>query len=245
MLIKRVRTYVNNKELVFNIPDKKSIILRGSNGLQVIFVLESLLSGDTGFYRFDLDKSYGFNYSPVTGLSEVLFNSGVITGMDRIVHKDGVIPRLHVIRYLNGSIIRSFLMSGKADTSCVSTDMCVYTKAVAEDIWQRVFLITNDILGFPYVTVVNGVLQFNSQEGTYWGIDSQMLVYLLVAECCLTPEGYHRVLLLPDISFLDGRHQALLIEHLDNIRGHSLCLSCGSISYDDISSDSVLSFINV
>lgn len=245
MLIKRIKTYINGNELVFNVPNKKSIVLRGSNGLQVIYVLESLLSGDTGHYNFDLDKQYGFNYQQLGVMHEVQFNDGIITGMDRVVHTSGRIPRVHVIRYLSGVVFRSFLMADGSDAVSISQDMMHYSKAVPEALWQRIFIVTNRLLGFQYVARGNEGLEFRVSDDCGWSQEAQCLAYILIAECCLTPEGYHRVLLLPDIKCMTGKQQASLIETLDNIQGHSLCLSCGTITYDDLASDSCLSFVSV
>ena len=84
MLIKGVKTEVNGNLLSIAFPDKKSIILRGTNGLQVLHIVESLLSNDFTGYYFEADKQYGFYYKPVTGMSQLAFNDGSIYGKDKL-----------------------------------------------------------------------------------------------------------------------------------------------------------------
>ena len=71
------------------------------------------------------------------------------------------------------------------------------------------------------------------------------IIYMLIAECFLTPKGYHRVLLLPNISYLSKEVQLNLLEVLDNIKGHSLTLSTAGVDVLDISGRRAITVLNI
>lgn len=58
-LLKKVSTVISGQTVEVNLPDKKTILLRGRNSLQVMFIIESLLRQDFTDYFRTLDKQFG------------------------------------------------------------------------------------------------------------------------------------------------------------------------------------------
>lgn len=246
-LIKSISMEIKNKPIQIGLPDKKTIILKGQNATQLLYVVESLLSQDvTGYYK-DLDKIYGFDYSDLDGQSMITFNNGAIIGKNKISQVKGVVPDIHVVRYLGASNkLRSFYLSNTiTKQQPIYNNMTHYSHIIEDSSWIRLIAIANSIVGFDMVQLKNNDLHFSFQETYPISVEGQKIVYLLLAECMLTPEGYSRVLLLPDINYLDVNVQIKLLEYLDNIKGHTLTLSLANISNDDLSVNSAITFVTV
>lgn len=246
-LLKKVSTVINGQTVDVNLPNKKTIILRGRNALQVMFIIESLLRQDFTDYFRQLDSQYGFNYLEPEGTSYIMFNDGIVMGKDGAIQFQGVVPNIHVIRYLGASNkIRSSYMTEVMNTQAnTEVDMTKYSHIIYDAQWIRLVASVNTILGFEFVKLENEQLHFNFDNTKSIGIEGQEIIYLLIAECTLTPQGYSRVLLLPNIPYLDAKTQVKLLEVLDNFRGHSLTLSLANIQPSDLSASSIISFLNV
>jgi len=245
MLLHTIKTKVKSKSYNLELPNKKSIVLSGSNALQILYTVEALLSGDyLGRYKY-FDKKWGFEYQPFTGDSELVFKEGTITGKNGIASFTGRIPKIHCIRTLGKGQFRSFVSSQGVGTSPLSVDMTKYQHTLPEIIWKELISNVNKFLGGEVVTLEKGELKFDWLTSSEYSVEAQKFIYLIFAECYLTPQGYSRVLLMSNIEFLTGRQQVLLIEALDNITGHSCCLSSGNINLSDISSTSIVSILNV
>lgn len=245
-LIKSINTEISGRGVQVYLPEKKTIILKGINALHVIHILECLLGQDFTGYYWELDKQYGFRYSEVSGVSSVVFNAGAILGKDKVIQLQGVVPNIHVIRYLNGYTFRSFYLSTTvgADATLYS-DMTKYSHVLQENQWIRLLALVNNLVGFELVRLDGESLKFAFRNDVDISVDGQKLIYSLLAECFLTPEGYSRVLLLPDMSVLPSDKQVRFLEVLDDIKGHTLTLSTAKISASDIKENSIISFLNV
>lgn len=246
-LLKKVSTGINGQTIDVNLPDKKTIILRGRNALQVLFITESLLRQDFTDYFSSLDKQFGFDYAEPTGTSYVMFNNGAIMGKDKAIKLQGIIPNIHVVRYLGAcNKIRSSYMAQTMNVRAnTEVDMTKYSHIIYDAQWIRLIASVNNILGFEFVRLEDEQLQFNFDNTKEIGVEGQEIIYLLIAECTLTPEGYSRVLLLPDIPYLSAKAQVKLLETLDNFRGHTLTLSLANIQPSDLGASSIISFLNV
>lgn len=246
-LLKKVSTVISGQTVEVNLPDKKTILLRGRNSLQVIFIIESLLRQDFTDYFRTLDKQFGYDYSEPEGTSYIRFNDGIIMGKDKAIQIQGQVPNIHVVRYLGScNKIRSSYMSETMNTQAnTEVDMTKYSHIIFDSQWIRLIASVNSILGFEFVKLENEQLQFNFDNTKEIGVEGQEIIYLLIAECTLTPEGYSRVLLLPNIPYLSPKTQVKLLEVLDNFRGHTLTLSLANIQPSDLSASSIISFLNV
>jgi hypothetical protein len=245
-LLKSVSTEISGKTVQLVFPDKKTLIMRGANSLQMMHILECLLGQDFTGYYWSKDKEYGFSYKPVSGVSRLVFNNGAILGKDKEIQVQGEIPNIHVIRYLQWYTIRSFYLSNNLNNySPLYTNLTQYSNILQDTQWYRIITMVNKLAGFEFVRLEDETLKFNFDE-TY-GVTSNglKLIYTLISECFVTPDNYSRVLLLPNINVLTQQKQIELLESLDNIKGHTLTLSSASISPDSLSEDSIISFINV
>lgn len=245
MQLKSIKTEVNGHPIVVNFPDKKSIILRGQNNLHLLYVIEMLLSSDYTEYYKDLDKNYGFYYKNVSGLSQLMFTNGSIVGKDKKIYINGQVPKLHCIRYLKDGEFRSFLFSDEIGYSEIYNDMTEYSTIIPDTAWIRLCTLVNNLIGSEVVVLNNRHLEFNWDNNSEFSIQAQKFIYMIFSECFLTPKGYLRILLFPDIDILSPKQQVNLIESLDNIIGHEMCISTGDIAFSDVAENSVVTFVNV
>ena len=246
MLFQCVKTYIGSKQVVANFPNKKSIVLRGNNGEQILYVLESLLSQDYTNYYLDLDrKNFGLSYTELEKPSQLDFTNGFILGKDRTVTFTGQVPAIHCIRYVGDGTVRSFLSSKEKLFSSLDINTKHYNSILPLAVWMRMLAVVNDILGFKFVDFVDGDIAFKFDENSEYSVDAQKLVYTLVSECFLTPQGYARVLLLSNLDYLTVEQKVHLIEKIDNLQGHSALITTCNISIDDVSDNSAITFLNV
>lgn len=245
-LLKTIQTCVSGFDIKVNLPEKKTVILKGNSALHLLHITEVLLARDFTGYYWEKDKDYGFNYLPVDGMSYIEFNGGTIFGKDKIIQIQGAIPNIHVIRYLSGSNIRSFYTTeDSGNFQPIYTDMTKYSNIIPDSQWIRFITIANDIIGHEVYKFEDNNITHKFLEDINIPVEGQELIYLLLAECFLTPEGYHRVLLLPNIEYLSLDRQIRLLEVLDDFKGHTLTLSTANIDIKDISESSSLSFLYV
>lgn len=245
-LIKSMSTEISSRNIQVCFPEKKTIILRGTNALHIMHIIECLLGQDFTGYYWELDKQYGFNYNEVSGVSSVVFNSGAILGKDKVIQVQGVVPNIHVIRYLNGYTFRSFYLTTTVGTYApLYNDLTKYSHILQDTQWIRLISLVNNLVGFELVKLEDSTLKFFFSSEFNISIDGQKLIYSLLAECFITPDNYSRVLLLPDMSILPKDIQIKYLETLDNIKGHTLTLSTANISPSDLDEKSVISFLNV
>lgn len=244
-LLKSISTEINGRKAQVTFPDKKSIVLKGQNALHMLFVVESLLAQDLSGYYSEVDKKDGFNYGDIEGLSSLTFNDGAIFGKDNMCKAQGILPNIHVIRCL-GTTFRSFYLSQElSGYSTVYNDMRHYSHIIQDAQWIRLLALVNNIVGFEMVSMKNGDLSFSFMDNYGISVEGQQIIYLLMAECFLTPDNYSRVLLIPNMSCLDNQTQIRFLEVLDDIKGHTLTLSTASIQPSELSESSCISFLNV
>lgn len=245
-LIKGITMEISGRSVQVALPDKKTIILRGMHTLHILHILECLLAQDfTGYYD-DTDKQYGFNYEKIEGVSSVVFNNGAILSKDSIVQTQGVVPNIHVIRYLKGYTFRSFYLSSDLNTnSSLYTDLTKYSNSLQDIQWVRLITLVNNLVDFEFVKLENKNLYFDFDTDTAISDDGLKLIYSIIAECFLTPQGYSRVLLLPSMNVLSKDMQVKLMEILDNIKGHTLTLSLVDISPSEFRGTNAVAFLNV
>lgn len=228
--LKTIKTDVNGKSIVFQVPDKRTVILKSRLSQQLLYIVESLLANDFTDYYKKIDMQYGLDYEERSGASTLQFTDGVLVGSERTVKSEGVIPKIHCIRYIGGycKSIRSFLLSTESGVSSLYTDLTSYTTALPDSQWFRLIALVNSVVGYEMCSLKDRKLMFDFDSGD---IDEEgcKLVYSLIAECFLTPEGYHRILLLSDIMFLYPEVQLNLLRALHSIKGHSLTLSSAKI----------------
>ena len=120
---------------------------------------------------------------------------------------------------------------GKA--SPVSFNMTTYSNVITQDKWVRLFQVVNDILKFEFVKMQNGNLVFCfDTNNTEYSVDAQKLVYLLVAECFLTPDNYKRVIMLTGVEMLSAQQQCNLVKKLGKLGNHIAGIICTDDVFD-------------
>lgn len=237
MQIKSIQTSFDSEFASIVFPNKKSIILCGNKrkAEHLIYLLECTLMNDfTGYYG-ELDVKRGYNYYDLTGQTTVVFSNGAIRGKDKRVDKSGEIPKFHVVRYVDGSEIRSFYISKNMNES-------VFNKTLSKEDMVRLVINVNKVCGCDFCKLENDKIVFDER---YLDNKNYKLIYLLICECFQTPEGYSRVILLPNIESMSSKQQVNLIETLDNFSGHELVLSSGNIEKSDLSSNSCVEFLTI
>ena len=229
-------------EVVF--PKKKTIILRGNNATDIIYRIESLLSNDYTAYYINADKMYGFSYENFDGESILNFSTGSIFGKAKVVSTRGQVPKMHCIRYLGKGVFRSFVNVEHRGVKILNYDMTKYDGEISDVIWYRIIETTNALVGSKIVDLKDNKLEFNFVENSDLSVEAQKFIYMIISECYLTPLGYSRILLFSDIYIMPASWEAKLLETLDNIAGHSVCLSNAEVEYNHFTSPAV-TFLNV
>lgn len=245
MHIKGLEALISNRKVSIQFPDKKSIIIKGSNTKEVIRIIEALLGQDMTDYYTTKDKEYGYEYKAIGGDAQLVYTDGIIYSKNQVVGTKGKIPKTHVIRYLHRGKFRSFITEEDTVKSTIYTDMTKYSNVLPKQSWFRLIKMVNNYLGFDYIQLENDKLSFNYQSDSEFSETAVKFVYMITSECFLTPTYANRVVLLNDIDILTKAQKIKLIEMLDNIKGHSLLISDTLVNYSDLSSNSCVSVINI
>lgn len=229
------------------LPNKKTIFVRGKLSEHFLYVVESMLARDTSGYYGKLDGSAGKSYQDVDGEMCLLFNDGAIRSNERVIQVNGALPSTHVIRYTGvDSTFRSFLLENSLTThSPVYSDMRKYSHIIDDAKWVRLIAVVNNLLGFEFAKLSDGSLSFSPRTDCHFTVEAQKFMYMLMAECYLTPDGFSRILLLSDMPFLEKEDEIKFISCLGTIPYHSLTLSTSRASMDDIQAYESMSLISV
>lgn len=235
MQFKGIKTIINEEEKAYRLPDKKTVILQGENKDNILYLVETLLSRDYTDYYAKIDGNYGFSYFPLSKISVLEFTNGKIIGKGNTIRIKGEIPKIHCIRYVRDGIIRSFLCDsyGSDEGKILTENLTRYTDDIPEAVWSKILKTVNDFLGYEMVLVKDKELHFNFTP-TEYSVSAQKLIYLLIAECFVTPSSYLRIVLLSDIEYMTIEQQTELIKVLDNIKGHEMLLTTCPIIQDNV-----------
>ena len=245
--VKSLTTQIKGRDRVIPFPAKKTIILRGMLGMDILHIVESLVTCDmTGYYSAQ-DVKYGFHYNEPTAETLLSFEGGNLRGLNKVVTCCGSIPNIHCIRSIGNSFpnLRSTLLSQSGDLNQVSTVLTHYSSVLSDKQWLRLVTMVNSIVGYDMCRLNGHELLLDLEYDCDISEDGRKIIYLLVAECFLTPEGYSRLLLVPDIGSLYPDVQIKLLGMLDNISGHMLTLSTARVQTSDLVSSESIVLINV
>lgn len=250
MQIKGIEFSVNNRKQSIVFPNKKSIILKGNNTNELFSVMERLLGQDMTDYYPTIDEvEYNILYQKIGMQSQLHFTDGVLIGKDLTVKKSGSIPTVHCIRYLKNNKFRSFITEdkNKHNNQILFTNTTKYSDSIPMTTWQRIITTVNSFIGAEFVSYDMNTRQlvFATENAEGWTYKAEKIIYMLISECYLTPEGISRVLLLPQIECMTAKQEMELIEVLDNIKGHCLLLSDINVSFNDIPKNSALTVISI
>ena len=233
-MIKRLSTKVHDTDVNINFPDKSVIFLKSEYADYYLHIIEALVGTDfTGRLR-DMDIKYGFRYDlEEDDTSSLVFENGVIEGSNKVVIQMGSLPSIHCIRTLSGTIYRSFIFSDKLTNQDISIDMRKYTSMIPDSSWFRIIKLTNNLLGFDYVSLSDRVLSFNPSFEHELSEDAMQFIYLIICECFLTPSGYYRLFLCSDIDCLSKDWQVKLFNVLSTVnRGITIVSACKVLPVD-------------
>lgn len=241
-LIKFVSMSVDGGKKGVEVPDVKTVIIRGRLKNRFLNVVESLLAMDVSGYNAQLDGQ-----ESIDDEAYILFKDGGIRAKDGVAELQGVVPPTHVIRYAgSGDKFRSFYLSPTLSTySPVYTDMRKYSHVIVDSRWYRLISIVNDLLNFEFVRLEDGNLSFSPRSDMPVSVEGQKFVYMLMAECYLTPENFKRVLLLSDIPSLDTATQLKLFQRLGVIPGFGVIFSAAGVEFTDVKEGTSISFLSV
>ena len=239
-MFKNIVFTINKHKVSFDFKGKPNIIVSGSNKTNLIYCLEMLLGKCFNTDISKKDATYGIEYSDITDCMLTFTNDSIILGKGRSVVSKGNVPKIHCIRHSNGGTIRSYVFSDELLDANIGLNLTQYSRVLSDVDWYRLVTLTNKFLNAPVVNVCNDTLEFNFLSDYKYSIEAQKFVYLLFAECMLTPTGFQRVLLLGDIPFLTEDDQMRLIGYLSSIRYHSCCISTINISLDKVTENIAL-----
>ena len=202
-MFKSFSTSNDNLSLSIQFPEKGVLLVKGKNTNTVLHLIESLLAYD--FTGNLVNDSVPFKYE---GVSSLVFDTGVLTGQDKMVFAEGEVPKIHSIRYLElSNSIRSFLLGNDEAGSLISNQTIKKTSAISDEIWVRIVQTLNKIFRYTALSIQNSELIFSFKEQYELSEDIQKIMFLMLSECYLTPEGYNRLIILPN---MDGVNKSVL-----------------------------------
>lgn len=237
-MFKNIQFTVPQGKVSFDFRGKHNIAVVGTTSLNLIHVMELLLSRDFTSNLKTKDTVYNFEYSDIKD-AVLTLDSGIIAGQGGRVVTQGNIPAIHCIRYTKRGNIRSYLFTDKVCNASVCTDLTSYTSVISDINWYRLITLVNKFIGVEVVSLHDNNLVFDFVSDYKYTIETQKFIYLLLAECFLTPALAKRVLLLGDIDLLDINSQIKLIKYINRINGDSYCISTANISLDDACNNNI------
>lgn len=222
---------IDDKLVNLSFDNSSCVCLTGQEDIKatVVYTIERMLARDFGLYYDTLDSEI-IKYKPVTGNITIKLQNGVLTRDTRSVHAVGDIPKLHCIRYTIGGRIRSFTINDESDNGIIGVNMTEYNSQVSDGKWLRLANLVNGVCDFDFVQLdtQNGVLSFNFENDT-WSEEELKIVYLLLSESILTPDGYRRVIMLTPLNELTKEHQKSLISALIKLTKNELVIFCDDV----------------
>lgn len=226
--IRSMEVCVGNRTETVDFGDRSVVGLRG--GMvevdTILFTLERFLALDFGSFYNDIDSKLGVKYENINiGTSSIVYSEGSSYYLDGKLTSIGEMPSIHCIRYVNGNIIRSFLISDKSNQEEIGIDMSHFNSIIPDSKWQRIEILVNGLLEYSFVNIDfksrSLVFDFDSRPDE-WSEEGIEVVYLLVSESMLTPEGYSRVILLSDMEILTYDQLQKLVDVLRGISRNEL-----------------------
>lgn len=240
MQFKNITTQLSGRFLNIDLPDKKSIILNGDIETKeyLLQVIKSLLCFD-----YSTELSGFLKHNPLETKSVLVFTNGIVRVHNQASVIEGNVPKLHILELQSDGSILSVLTSEDSNNLTLDTDMTKYSGQLPLESMYRLASLCNKVAGYEFVVFENNEINFN-WEST---ISKSVLetIYLTISESFLTPEGYLRLVLLHTCFGMDSSIMAKLIEVLDNIRGLEMLFCTAEIEPQHLSSDSVVTYLNV
>lgn len=227
---------ISGRSVTAFIPECKTVVFSGNKADDILFDIECLLARDVTKEFINIDDQYGITHEPLDKSLKLTFTSGALYVEDGIVKTTGTVPNVHYVRLIGNGVntVRSCLVSESTKRTSIFSNLFTYTSALPDSKWIRLCETVNSIVGYEMCNLVSSggskELKFDLDKECEISAELRDLVYLLVSECYLTPDGYIRVLLLPNIEGMSSSFQLKLLDTLDNIKGHSLTLSTAKIS---------------
>ena len=211
-------------------PDKSLLLVKGNSNI-FLHLVESLLAYDFTGNLVNDTKQYNYE-----GVSSLVFDSGVLTGQEKRVFDEGVIPKIHSIRYLEDSDnIRSFLIGGDSEGDMISNSTLKKTGAISDESWVRITQVLNNLFGYTAVSIENSNLIFSFEERPELSEKVQKIMFLLLAECYLTPSGYERLVILPNMTGVNKSVLSKFMYQLILTSGKTTVMTSADLQLSDFS----------
>lgn len=230
-VIKKLSLSINNRKIDIDFGDSNIISLGGSISDRdtIIYTLERFFANDFGTYYNDIDSNLGVNYANVEFPCSIEYSNSYCKYTGNRFKFLGHTPSIHCIRYINNSIIRSFILkNSKIDNEIIGVDMTKFNSGVSDSKWKRLALLVNNLIGSDVVNLdlTHRSLFLTTTPVNDWSEEAIKFVYLLVSESIITPEDYIRVILLSHVSMLSSEQLEKLIDTLKSIsKGDMVVLS--------------------
>lgn len=244
MQFKNIQAIRGNRIINVVLPDKKSIVLCGSedDNLYVMDLLRVMLGVDyndnLGYLKYraeDILKSK----------ASLRFTTGNVYISNGSVRIDGKIPYLHVVQPTNNGGIKSYLISPLVQGTDLDVDMTVYNESIQYSDWIRLVELFNRYAGRDCAQIVEVNKDSTVQHGyqlRFNNITEELkTVWLLMSESFLTPQNYLRIVLLPKMNGFDSDKMFKLIDLVDNIGKLEMVITIADVN---IKEGSVITEVN-
>ena len=239
MQLKSIQAIHNGRVINIELPDKKSIVLNGSEkDCNYIIDLVRLLLGVD--YNDNLSYIENKSMDLLKDNASMRFTTGSILLKDGSVSISGKVPYIHCVM-LNKTGVSSFLLSQSLTPTSINHDMTKFSSIIPVGDWIRLTELFNRFAGFECAILKNNGDNNFSLDFSGEITEELRLAYLLMSESFLTPKDYLRIVLIPKLEVFTERRLFELIELADNINKLEMVI-CGADV--EIKSGSVITPVN-
>ena len=144
MIIKGLEANINGIDIKTQFPDSSIIIVKSAFALDVIHIIECMLTYDfVSVYDLSDKQAYNIEYKKITDTAKLFLKD-----TDLYVRNSSVIatdknPLIHTIRYLKKGIYRSTYTSDDKKTPKIVNDFTVYSDIFDYKTWCRIIETVN------------------------------------------------------------------------------------------------------
>lgn len=250
MKILKFDTKFNNQPISVNFSENdRAVIIKGANKINLIHEFEKVLTKDITGYCSNLDSNVGEEFNEAQGISSITYENGV-TYLDndkKVVKSTGKTPNIHCIRFIEESNeLRSCTISTTSkNIESIAHNMVRYSVIIDNNKWVRLCTLVNKVIGYTFVKVENNELVFDYNTNTALTDKQKEMIYIIIAECFLTPEGFERVILLTNMEGYPKSVVIKLIETLTRIKDNNLVLCTYDLKISDITDNLSIKLLHI
>jgi len=237
MQFRSIQAVTDDRVYSINLPDKGVISLDGNSASKsyILTMICTVLGLD---YSSTINKEAKGVLRTKASLG---FLNGNLTLSDGSVTMRGKVPYIHCV-YLNAESVgvSSFFISDIVKRNSIDIDMTRYTSDIEEKDWVRLLSLYNKYAGFESARIVT--YPDGSKKLEFNGMTRELeTAYLLLSESFLTPSDYIRIVLIPELSYIDNNRLVELVRLMSHIRQLEMIIIANDV---DLSKNTFISSVS-